>query len=230
MKLASLVLVNLFFAYTSALPALAQNARLGEPTVKLVYAIKKLGFKVGEATLAFYPQQKLDGQVVDLIAFQATAPKVYDEEKIYVHPQSLTPVRVERDLDLPMSGKEKITEVYESDKRRIVITKVAGGKTTEQVINKAGQIDNIYGIIFRYRAQGSFNLGDTVEMNLPTADIALRLVRTESLKAAGKIYRAYYMESVPSKYRIWFDVSADHLPLRIDGAVGFGSTSMVLQQ
>ena len=196
---------------------------------RVIYAIKKMGLKVGEATLIFEGEREIGGQKVYTITFKATAPNFYDEEKIYVWPETFKPLRVERDLNI-FGKKEKIVEVYDSAQGSIAITKTAGGNKSEQIINKSGEVDNIYGIIFRYRKEGAFHIGDKIAMNLPTADIELKMRRQEKLSAAGKTYQAYYMESVPSKYRLWFDDSAQKIPLRIDGAVGFGNTVMILQK
>ena len=48
------------------------------------------------------------------------------------------------------------------------------------------------------------------------------------IKAAGKQFYAYYMKSDPAQYEVWFDKSDKKIPLKIDGAVGFGDTAMVI--
>ena len=52
----------------------------------------------------------------------------------------------------------------------------------------------------------------------------------ERVQAAGETYEAYYLESSPKKYRIWLGTSERKIPLRIDGAVGFGNTSLVMKE
>ena len=63
---------------------------------------------------------------------------------------------------------------------------------------------------------------------LPTKELKVKLDSTAKLKIAGNEYSTYYMTSDPSQYAMWFDTSFKKIPLRIDGAVGFGDTSMVM--
>jgi hypothetical protein len=41
---------------------------------------------------------------------------------------------------------------------------------------------------------------------------------------------AFYIASEPKKYRIWFDNSPLKIPLKIDGAIGWGKMSMVFRE
>ena len=89
-------------------------------------------------------------------------------------------------------------------------------------------MDNIYGFIFRYRKEGSFKLGDVLNMTLPTKDLKIKLLKRTPLSIAGKSYDSYYMQSQPGRYKIWFDSSANHWPLRITGTIGFVSSVMTM--
>jgi hypothetical protein len=215
-----LMVCSAAFADEAALPF-----RKGEV---ITYSIKKLAVKAGDATLTFEGQTEIDGKAVYLIVFKADGFNFYDEEKIYVAVDTFAPVKVLRDLNI-FGNKEKITEDYLSDKGKIVITKVAGDKTTQDIIEKQGQIDNIYGTIYRYRAFGKFTANDEVQLRLPTRDIILKLEKTVPLKAAGKVFQSFYMSSVPSKYQVWFDSGKQKIPLRINGAVGMANTTMTMR-
>jgi len=193
------------------------------------YDIKKLGLKVGKATLVFDGLKQVDGKNAFLIIFTAEALNFFDEEKIYVDLVNFQPMKVERDLDI-WGSKEKITETYDTVNGQIRIVKEAGGKTTEQVIEKEGEIENIYGFIFRYRKDGGFKLGEKMTMHLPTKDIELELAKKQTITAAGEKHEAYFMQSKPKKYKVWFADIPSKLPLRIDGAAGVGNTSMILSQ
>ncbi|HOW34869.1 MAG TPA: DUF3108 domain-containing protein [Candidatus Omnitrophota bacterium] len=193
------------------------------------YQIKKTGVSVGEATLTFSGRQKVDGKEFYLIVFTAESFNFFDEEKIYADTNDFYPLIVKRDLNI-FGKKEKITEEYDRKSGVIKVTKTAGSKTSQQVIHKPGLIDNIYCFIYRCRASGQFRLGDSFNIRLPTADVKIDLVKTTKLKTSAGTYDAYFMESNPAKYRVWFDQSADKIPLRIDGAVGIGSTSMMIAE
>lgn len=194
----------------------------------ITYAIKKLAVKAGDATLTFEGETTIDGRTVYLIIFKADGFNFYDEEKIYVATDTFAPVKVLRDLNI-FGNKEKITEDYLTKEGKIVISKTADGKTTQEVIQKDGQIDNIYGVIYRYRANGAFTIGDQVNLRLPTKDIILKLEKAVQIKAAGKLYQSFFMTSVPSKYQVWFDSSEQKIPLRINGAVGMANTTMIMR-
>lgn len=192
------------------------------------YVIKKLKMKVGEAKITFRGEAELNHRKVYLIVFRAEGFRFFDQEKIYVDPVSFLPVQVERDVDI-FGKKEKITEYY-GPAGKVRIVKIAGGKRNEQVIVKDGPIENIYGFIYRYRLQGSFAIGSSLKMSLPTKDVTMKVVEPQTVKAGGQKYKAYFLESDPNQYRIWFDAGPGRIPLRIDGAVGFGDTAMVMEE
>lgn len=223
MRLLSLLTVFVLLS----LPVMAEETALPFKRGEVItYSIKKLAVKAGDATLTFEGEVDVNGQPAYLIIFKADGFNFYDEEKIYVNTETFAPVKVERDLNI-FGSKEKITEEYKEGK--IVITKVAGGKTETQEIAKDGQIDNIYGTIYRYRAFGKFTPNDEVQLRLPTKDVVLKLEKPVKVKAAGKVYDAFYMPSIPSKYQVWFDAGAQKIPLKITGAVGMANTTMLMK-
>lgn len=199
------------------------------PGEMITYDIKSLGVRAGQATLSYQGLKDLGGKKSVLIVFTARAANFYDEEKIYADSQTLYPVRVERDLNI-WGKKEKITEEYNQAKGIITITKIVNNKTTTQTIEKAGPIDNIYCFIYRYRKTGQFKIGDSFLIQLPTRNITIDLVKTTKMKAAGKVFETYYMQSDPAKYRVWFDKSEKKIPLRINGAVGINDTAMIMTE
>lgn len=191
------------------------------------YDIKKLGLTVGQATLAFEGEVSLDGQSVILIIFTAKALKVYDEERIYLHLETGYPLMVHRDIDV-WGKQEMIEERYESDQGRVVITKTVKGKSSQHIIEKSGRLDNIYAFIYRYRQNGIFQKGEAIHLNLPTADVDIRLLDQRQIMIDSVKRSAYFLQSHPKKYALWFGIGADKLPLRIDGAVVGGKTAMVM--
>lgn len=196
-------------------------------TVK--YAIKSLGVNAGESTLSFRGLEKYKGKDAYVIVFTARAPNFFDEEQIFADAETFYPVAVVRDLNI-WGKKEKITEEYDQEKGIITITKQGGGKTTTQTLNKPGPIDNIYCFIYRTRRNGKFNIGDSFSIALPTKDVVIKLVKMTNLKTAGRNFDAYYMQSDPAKYKVWFDTSEKKIPLRINGAVGINDTAMTMAE
>ncbi len=198
------------------------------PGEMITYDIKSLGVRAGQATLSYQGPNNLDGKPVVLIVFTAQAANFYDEEKIYADQETLYPLRVERDLNI-WGKKEKITEDYNQAKGTTTLTKTVNSKTTTQVIEKAGPIDNIYCFIYRYRKTGNFKIGDSFSIKLPTRDAVVKMIKSTTVKAGGEVYKAYYMQSDPAKYKMWFDESEGKIPLRINGAVGVNDTAMIMR-
>ena len=226
-KARALVLTALFLAGTPVWAADAPKALPFRPGETIQYDIKKLKMRVGQASLTFHGLVSIDGQSALLITFTGKGLKFFDEEKIYVDPRTFLPQRVERDLNI-FGKKERIVEHYNARDGTVRIVKTARGKTTEQVIKRSVPVDNIYCFIFRYRAMGKFAAGESIQIHLPTKDVQFQVQDTRDLGLEEKKVAAYYMQSDPAQYRVWFDTGARKVPLRIDGAIGFGKTAMVM--
>jgi len=193
----------------------------------IYFSIHQVGFD-GQAALTMVGPREFKNQKTVLIIFKAHGSNFSDEEDIYVDPASYKPFFVQRDFNLGIFGQGQTLEEYLPAKGEIVITKKDGSKTSQQIINKQGEIDNIYGFIYRYRKEGSFKIGDEIKMSLPTQDLVIKLLRQESFKIDQKTYDSYYMESQPTRYKIWFDASKHKLPLRITGTIGILNSVMTM--
>jgi hypothetical protein len=191
------------------------------------YSIRQLGFD-GEASLTMVGPKDYKNHKTVLIDFKSHGVNFSDEEKIYLDPLTYKPLFVERDFSLGVFGHGKTLEEYIPSKGVIIITKTDRGHVTRQVIKKAGAVDNIYGFIFRYRKEGSFKIGDVINMSLPTKDLKIKLMKRVDLKIAGKTYDSYYMQSQPGRYKFWFDSSERKWPLRITGSIGFINSVMTM--
>jgi len=191
------------------------------------YSIRQMGFD-GEATLSMVGPKDYKDHKTLLIVFKANGVNFSDEEDIYVDPSTYKPLFVERDFSLNVFGKGKTLEEYLPSKGEILVTKTEGNRVSQQVIKKAGNVDNIYGFIFRYRKEGSFKMGDVLNMVLPTRDLKIKLVNRQEFKTGGKTYDSYYMQSQPTRYKIWFDSSEHKWPLQITGTIGFINSVMTM--
>ncbi len=211
----------------SALATDAPGALPFRPGETIQYDIKKLKMRVGQASLTFHGLVSLEGQSAFLITFTSKGVKFFDEEKIYVDPRTFLPCRVERDLNI-FGKKERIVEHYNAWEGTVRIVKTAKGKTSEQVIKRSVPLDNIYCFIFRYRVSGKFTPGETFQIHLPTKNVQFQAQGPRELQIGEKKISAHYLQSDPAQYRVWFDPGAHKVPLRIDGAVGFGKTAMIM--
>lgn len=213
----------------TALATDAPGALPFRPGETIQYDIKKLKMRVGQASLTFHGLVSLEGQSAFLITFTSKGVKFFDEEKIYVDPRTFLPSRVERDLNI-FGKKERIVEHYNAREGTVRIVKTAKGKTSEQVIKRSVPLDNIYCFIFRYRVSGKFTPGETFQIHLPTKDVQFQVQEPKKLQLEEKEVVAHYLQSDPAQYRVWFDPGARKVPLRIDGAIGFGKTAMILRK
>ena len=194
----------------------------------ITYNIKKFKFNVGEATLVFGGLVDFSGRQALLITFTAKGFRFFDKENIYLDPATFYPFMIERDLNI-FGIKEKIVEFYDTKRGKVRIVKTAKGKQSEQIIENGERFGNIYGFIYRYRQRGQFKEGEEFFLHLPTRDVSFKLFEKSKFTAAGREFDAYYMNSMPKKYKVWFDSSKKKIPLMIDGAVGFGRTSMIMK-
>ena len=195
----------------------------------VTYDIRKLGISVGEASLVYNGMVETNAQETLSITVTAHGFKFFDEEQIYLDPKTFYPVMIKRDLDI-FGKKEKIVEHYDSKAGRVRIVKTAGGKTDQEVIEGGGRFDNIYGFIYRQRLTGRFTKGEAYDLHLPTSDVQLQFVEKKKVKLDKRVYEAYYIASVPKKYRVWFEDSPRRVPVKIDGAIGWGNMSMVIKE
>lgn len=197
------------------------------PGEEIHYKILQMGIKVGDAVLKFVGPTMINDVDTVLIEFTADGFNFYDNEKIYVDPTTFKPLTVKRDLNI-FGKKEQIVETYFPQDNKIVIQKTVGKNVTEETLIKKGEIDNIYGFIYRYRQDGEFKLGDATDVILPTKDFQIILSKKVKINAAGNTYDSFYLESKPAAYKIWLDASSKKLPLRINGAIGIANTVMIL--
>ena len=198
------------------------------PGETITYDIKKIGMKVGEAQLTFHGLKRINGHDCNIIVFVSKAVQFYDKETICLEPDTFLPLMVKRDLNI-FGKKESILEEYLRKEGKIKITNHAGDRTEENVIRKSGNVENIYGFIYRYRQRGTVQKGELIKMILPTKDVQMEAMEKQDMSIGNKHYNAYFLQSSPRQFNVWFDDSSRKIPLRIDGSSGLGKTSMILK-
>ena len=216
-------LMSALFVFSPSVSAATSPLEKGEI---IHYDIKKLRIKVGEATLVYNGPVEVRGQMALSITFTAQGFQFYDEEQIFLSQDTFYPVVIKRNLNI-FGTEERIIEFYDAKNGSVRIVKTAHGKTTEQTITKDRPLDNIYGFIYRHRATDLLSKNKKIQLDLPTDSVRFELVTDKDLKIAKHRFKVCYLRSVPKKYEVWFDKGPHRIPLRIDGASGFGDTSMV---
>lgn len=210
-------------------PAFASGSLPFTKGEKIIYNVSLFGIKIGQSQLQFAGKTKLNGKEAQLIILSTNVTNLKDVERIYADSQTFLPLRVERSV-IFFGKKMNIVEEYDVKEKTFTLLKNESGKTTKQVIKSDKPLENIISSIFFFRKSAAFETGQVFNLELPLAKCQMKVRGLVDFNTANKKYKAYLLESVPSKYRIWLDESYRKIPLRLDGAVGFGSTAMVMTE
>lgn len=226
-------LIIVFLAGTFCFPLFAFGQKAGYEQFfgeVISYDVRSLAMKMADAHTELKGRVDLDGRKTYLIVFEATGSNFFDKERIYADPEDLYPLRVERDVTY-LGSVEQIIEIYDQEKFTVTISKTTKAKPEPEslVIQKKGKIDNIYCFIYRYRLTGDFKIGSSLSLNLPTKDVSVKVVKNTTLDAEGNHFNTVFLETIPSQYRMWFDVRKRKVPIRIDKPAMVGGTIMVMK-
>ncbi|MFZ5800423.1 MAG: hypothetical protein ACOY3D_03470 [Candidatus Omnitrophota bacterium] len=194
---------------------------------KIVFAVKMGPIKMGTSTLTYVGKSNLEGREAEEIIFETTGFNFYDRERILAEPETFYPIRVERTVNI-WGKKMQITEEYSENSWRL--NKKEGGKVTQQTFNNTGRVQNFISVVYFYRRIAELRAGSEWNFNF-IAPVKMRLKGIVDFPLADKIYKAYYLESVPVKYQVWLDSNEKRLPLRIDGSLaGFSSLALIMRE
>ncbi|MBF0483706.1 MAG: DUF3108 domain-containing protein [Candidatus Omnitrophica bacterium] len=217
--------VSIFSAgYASAQTAVSQPLpfTVGET---IIFDIKKLKITIGEAALEYKGLTEINGKQAQHIVFRAKATGFYDEENLYFDPQTFYPLKNFRDLNI-FGNKQKIEETYFQDQRKVEIIDLSKDATDKLEIKKNGPIDNVYGIIYRFRMNGNAELGAKINSELPTKEVKFIISKINNIKINKQRYKAVFMSGDPKNFGFWFSDDKKRIPLKINGALGAISAVM----
>ncbi len=196
--------------------------KIGE---RLNYGIYSVGVKVGSAVITYLGEKQVAGQLVSLITIKATAPGFYDVERIYGDIANSTPLRIEREIKL--FGKNiNIIEEYDKKNNEVLITHVSNNKT-EKIKGKS-IFNNIILLLYQFRYNNNYEIGEKLQFNLPTKKLEISIDSQKSIKVPFGKFDAIFVKSIPSQFKAWFQKGKDGIPLRVQGAIGFGNTYLSL--
>ena len=196
------------------LPINITSATEGE---SISYVIRPLG---GRAVYTDLGTAELEGERIHLMTFSTDVIGFQDTEKVYSHPDSLLPRRVERDVSW-WFGKERIIEEYDQKNFTVTIKKFKGNKKVdEQVLKGDGPIYNAILLPFYPRIISNLDIGWSFTFRLPQT-FEVKLVSIDEIKINGARRNAYHFTSNPDKFEIWVSKDDFRLPLKIKGKGGF---------
>ncbi len=194
---------------------------------RIKFGVYSTAIKVGEGEL-FYDGVVGEGadsaQAVDFII---RAVSVVDEEKILGTLDFVSPIKVNRKVKL-FGREELIAEEYSKDRKSVLINKTINGKAAkEESVSSSNELNNVLLLLYRLRNDPNLSVGKSYKINLPTQNFDLSVVSIKKINTKFGTFDAFYLESKPSKYRIWLSTGKDHLPLRIQGLIAGGILYLV---
>lgn len=193
---------------------------------KLYYGIYSAGLKVGSATITYLGPKVINGKVASFITLEARAPGFYDSEKIYGDIETSLPIRIEREVRL--FGKDiNIIEDYDHEKMEVVISRNSQN-ADQEVIKSEDRINNIILLLYQFRYKKDYKCGDKLQFNLPTKQLEMLVDEERRIKVPYGRYDSIFIRSIPPRFKVWFRNDKDRIPLRIQGAIGFGNTYLAL--
>lgn len=220
--------LNIPVAVSPAVPEVKEEIILEGIGEKMIYDVKMGKITLGKSTFTHSNRLELNGKKVHLMIFETKLARFVDTEKIYVDPETLLPVQVERDI-VNFFTREKITEKYDAKEFTVNISKTRGGKNENQVIKKDGPIHNAILLPHFVRRAAKLDIGSVLIANLPTSRYELKLVSLENITVPAGTFKTYHFESTPKKIDIWISADSRKIPVKIQSSAAFGYV-MVLRE
>lgn len=199
--------------------------RIGE---KIIYAVKLGNLHLGETRFANIANAQVNGKVLNVIVVETKLAQFRDTEKIYSDPQTLLPVRIERDI-VNWFMREKIAEEYDQDNFTVTIIKNKGRSQEKRVIKKDSHIHNAILLPYYVRRIPRLDIGRIIIANLPTRRLEIKLVSIEGVKVPAGTFQAYHFQSTPKQIDIWISTDERRIPIKIQSTGVFGY-SMVMKE
>ncbi len=205
------LLFLIFFSATS----LFASDYAGE---KIVYAISP----VGTSEYQDKGMVELNSKKANLVIFHTRTVGLDDTETIYSQPEDLLPLRVERDIKLPV-GQERIVEEYQPEKFLYIMRKFKEGKQVEEkkFVGDGGPIQNAITLPFYLRKLPDLKIGWSFVARFPEK-FEIKLVNVEEVQVPAGKFMAYHFTSSPDKFEIWISQDSRRIPVKIKGLSGLG--------
>ena len=196
---------------------------------KMTYDVRLGSIRLGRSTFSHMPSVALNGKMLIVMVFETNLARFKDIETIYSDPQTLLPVKVEREV-LNWFTREKITEDYNQRDFTVTINKKKGSKTETLLIKKDSPIQNAILLPQSIRRSAKLDANETLVANLPGSRYEIKLASVEEIKVPAGTFKAYHFKSTPSQIDIWISADERKIPVKIQSNnVAFGYI-MVLKE
>ncbi len=230
-----LLLVIILLAAVIGYRALNKNSRLpgslpppvSLPGEKIIYDVRLGKINLGTLSLTNMGMVKLENRMLNLTTAETALTQFKDKESIYSDPQDFLPVRIERDITKWLL-REKITEDYDQVNFIVTITKKVGGRTTKKQIKSDSPMHNPMLMPYYLRRLPDLAVGKTINANLPSKRLEIKLVAIEDIQVPAGTFKAYHFISDPPQTEIWITADEQRIPVKIQDA-GILSYSMLMR-
>ncbi|MEW6008384.1 MAG: DUF3108 domain-containing protein [Candidatus Omnitrophota bacterium] len=190
------------------------------------YDVKLRGFKIGTAKMSYKGIVAKNGLTGVLVSFLADVANFKDLENIYIDLETFNPLFVVRKISL-IIRKETIEEDYFSKRNSVVITKNKKFQNARTITSDA-PFQHIISSIYYYRTLEDFEVGNELVLNLPLYKLKLQVKRIEEVEVPAGKFKAFYIESIPNKFKFWFSADEKRLPLKVEGVVSLAPAVMMM--
>lgn len=159
----------------------------------------------------------LNGIKVNLVTCKTKILFFEDTEKIYSDPDSLLPLKVERNIS-KLWVKEYITEEYDQKRFTVTLRKFKGNKIIYENITKAsGPINNAVTLPFNMRRTDDLKIGWQLTVRIPNDEFKVELISIDEITIPAGKFQAYHFKSIPDKGDLWINKNNPRVTLKIKG-------------
>lgn len=186
---------------------------------KITFGVYSNGIKVGNGSLLYQEAAEVKAGSEEHIVFSVSSFMVKDTDHVYGDFQKALPFRVQRAVRVA-GRQEEIVEQYGKDNKSVVIQKTdKKGAVSSQTISSNSTLNNVLLLLYRLRIDEQLSVGKTYMVNLPTQTFTLTVKDKRKIKVPLGVFDAFYLESLPPKYKIWLADDARRTPLRLQGVI-----------
>jgi uncharacterized protein len=146
-----------------------------------------------------------------------------DFERIYAQPDTLLPLRIERDVRY-LFRNEHMVEEYSPQTSSAVVRKYVHDKFIKEYrLNQEKPIQNAILLPFYLRGIPDLQIGWKIDIYISRL-YTVTLVDIEEVAVPAGTFTAYRFISEPRKFEIWITRDADRIPIKIAGTGGYKYT------
>jgi len=193
---------------------------------KIVYDIKYGDFHIGKSEFNSNGRYELNGKGLNLLTFETKLVNFWDKEKVYCNPETMLPVKVERDI-INLFARERIVEEYDQANFIVQITKQKGKRQEKISIKNTAPINNPILLPHSIRNLVNFSVGEVFNVNLPNRFFKMHILDVEDISVPAGTFKAYHLESEPKQIQIWISADELRIPIKIEGTGIFGYTLLM---